>query len=96
MKYKYIFIDNVGIDTQRAGAIYLEGSQTVKVYNSNFKNIKVISRGGCFQINGNSYMLVDHCYFDTIYASDAGAIFNSGYDSKVEIKNCYCKYKKFE
>jgi hypothetical protein len=85
------FENNVGIDTQRAGAIYLEGSQTVKVYNSNFKNIKVISRGGCFQINGNSYMLVDHCYFDTIYASDAGAIFNSGYDSKVEIKNCYFK-----
>ncbi|ORX55421.1 hypothetical protein BCR36DRAFT_368163 [Piromyces finnis] len=89
--YNCKFENNRGIDTQRAGAIYLEGAQTVNIYDSIFRNITVIARGGCFQVNGISKITTNNCYFDSIFASDAGAIFNSGYDSHVEVKNCYFK-----
>jgi len=39
-------------------------------------------------------MIVNHCYFDTIYTSDTDGVFNSGYNTKLMIKNCYCKFKK--
>jgi len=83
---------NSGDDTQRAGALNLDGAQVVNIYDSIFKNIHVFSKGGCFQVNYYSKIRVENSRFESIYALDSGGIFNSGYDSRVEVKNCYCKY----
>jgi len=72
--------------------MYLEGAQTVNIYDSYFGNITVHSRGACFQVNIISKITTTNCRFENIIAADAGAIFNSGYDSTVEIKNCSCKF----
>jgi len=85
------FEGNRGVDTQRAGAIYLEGAQTVNIYDSVFKDLIVNARGGCFQVNGISKITTTNCHFEKVYAADAGAVFNSGYDSHVEVRNCYFK-----
>jgi len=87
--YRCSFISNSGDDTQRAGALNLDGAQVVNIYDSIFKNIHVFSKGGCFQVNYYSKIRVENSRFESIYALDSGGIFNSGYDSRVEVKNSY-------
>jgi len=87
--YRCSFISNSGDDTQRAGALNLDGAQVVNIYDSEFKDIHVFSKGGCFQVNYYSKIRVENSRFQSIYALDSGGIFNSGYDSRVEVNNCY-------
>ncbi|OUM69603.1 hypothetical protein PIROE2DRAFT_57328 [Piromyces sp. E2] len=80
--YDCVFEGNHLVDTQRAGAIHAEGAQTVNIYNTIFRDLQTNARGGCFQVNGISKITVTDCIFDSIFASDAGAVFNS-------VKNIY-------
>lgn len=65
----------------------------MKIYDSKFKNINTQSKGGCFEVNGKSYILMERCSFENISSLDSGAVFNSGYETVIEIKNCYCKLR---
>ncbi|ORX75669.1 hypothetical protein BCR32DRAFT_284956 [Anaeromyces robustus] len=81
------FFNNTSVNKQKTCIFHIDGTQTVNINNSFFSNITDISKGSCFQVNNNSLVSLNNCKFESIYGNDSG-VFDSGDDTKVEIKNC--------